>query len=379
MAANQDLKTFDRLDETAVISALLAWCDEIPGLEHIDPDEALFARLADSWPVVELFPKIAAEFDCDLELAVLSEVASVRDLAREILKARLGGKQREWCCLVPINPAGSRLPIFAIHAVEGTVHIYDELAASLGPDQPFFALQSPLLFRNNVYETSIEELSSAYVRELHRAFPSGPYILIGASFGGHVAFEMARKLHDEGMEPALLLLIDSVVPGSAERVEVQERAASIWRNIQGEGFSYLSRKIRVKMGHLQEKTLWRIRMAICSVYRRAGRRLPSKLRFFRVEVAQRAAVMCHAFMPYQGKITVVRATFRDDILRKRDDPALGWKPLAQGEFELHHFPVNHISMLREPAVHSFADLLRRLLPKEVCETSSRSQSRARAE
>jgi thioesterase domain-containing protein len=266
-----------------------------------------------------------------------------------------------------------------VHAVEGTVHVYDELAEALGPDQPFYAFQSPLLFRNNVYETSIEELSSIYVRELHRIFPSGPYILIGASFGGHVAFEMAKKLYEDGVEPALTLLIDSVVPGSAERVEVQERAASIWRNIQGEGFPYLSRKIKVKIGHLWEKTLWRIRMATCNVYRKAGWRLPAKLRFFSIELAQRAALTRHPFKPYAGKLTVVRASLRDDILRKRDDATLGWKPLAEGEFELHHFPVNHISMLREPAVRSFADLLQRLLPKEASAASASSRLRAGAE
>src|SRR5690606_29340174 len=55
--------------------------------------------------------------------------------------------------------------------------------------------------------------ASAYVAALRAAQPEGPYMLGGWSFGGLVAYEMARQLSAAGHEVALLALFDSWAPG----------------------------------------------------------------------------------------------------------------------------------------------------------------------
>ena len=39
--------------------------------------------------------------------------------------------------------------------------------------------------------------------------PLGPYILIGYSFGGLIALEMAQRLTEEGKQVALLTFVDT--------------------------------------------------------------------------------------------------------------------------------------------------------------------------
>ena len=86
---------------------------------------------------------------------------------------------------------------------------YEQLSKALGPDQPFYAFQSPLLFNADTRETSIEELASIYVKELRAFSPEGPYILGGLSFGGLVAFEMAQQLYAQGVGACVTPLVRS--------------------------------------------------------------------------------------------------------------------------------------------------------------------------
>jgi surfactin synthase thioesterase subunit len=51
----------------------------------------------------------------------------------------------------------------------------------------------------------IEDMAEFYLDALNELQPQGPYILIGYSFGGLVALEMAKCLLDEGRSVALLV------------------------------------------------------------------------------------------------------------------------------------------------------------------------------
>ena len=48
--------------------------------------------------------------------------------------------------------------------------------------------------------------------------PEGPYYLLGVSFGGGVAFEVARQLAEQGQETALLGLMDTYGPGETKTI-----------------------------------------------------------------------------------------------------------------------------------------------------------------
>jgi thioesterase domain-containing protein len=58
----------------------------------------------------------------------------------------------------------------------------------------------------------VEGLSGDYLRAMLTVQPEGPYHICGPSFGGLVAFEIARQLVDRGESPALLVVIDHPGP-----------------------------------------------------------------------------------------------------------------------------------------------------------------------
>ncbi|MER5213938.1 SDR family NAD(P)-dependent oxidoreductase [Streptomyces sp. NPDC002838] len=116
--------------------------------------------------------------------------------------------------LVPINRSGSKTPSFWVHHLFGDVSYCIYLSRYLGMDHPLYALEqldSDLRFTQ--FE-SIEAMAARYVAEMRQEHPEGPYVLGGASFGGILAFEMARQLVEAGQEVSHLYLVDALLPGT---------------------------------------------------------------------------------------------------------------------------------------------------------------------
>lgn len=110
-------------------------------------------------------------------------------------------------CFIQLNTRtsltdGSRSrPIFAVHSVEGFATPMKTLAAKL--TAPVYGLQCSA----EVPLTSMTEMAEFYIRQMKRVQQSGPYIIVGYSFGASVAFEMGALLEDAG-EKVTLVMVD---------------------------------------------------------------------------------------------------------------------------------------------------------------------------
>ncbi len=253
-------------------STLAAWWQELLGVEEVGLDDDFFELGGHSLVGVRLFAKIRKTWQSDLELAVLFEARTVRLLADLIRKTQqpAGAEQKIWSTLRPIQPNGSRIPLFCVHAVGGDVLFYEQLAKALGPDQPFYAFQSPLITRPDMREISMEELAATYIKEMRAFYPQGPYLLGGASYGGLVAYEMSQQLHAQGLGPGLLVMFDTAITGHEERVDPKDRAVTFWQNFRKEGLPYLIRKATVKRKYWWEKLERRMQVTAGAGYRLAG-------------------------------------------------------------------------------------------------------------
>jgi amino acid adenylation domain-containing protein len=112
--------------------------------------------------------------------------------------------------LIPLQPNGTKPPLFCIHPAGGHVLCYLPLTRSLGPDQPVYGLQAAGLEDDEPLATSIEQAASEYIDAIKSIQPTGPYQLLGMSSGGLIAFEMARQLQDVHF----LAMLDTTVPGT---------------------------------------------------------------------------------------------------------------------------------------------------------------------
>lgn len=98
-----------------------------------------------------------------------------------------------------VNDKGA--PVFILHPIEGVVKALESLAKFV--EGPVYGLQctseTPL--------NSIVDLAKYYISQIKTVHPTGPYILVGYSFGACVAFEMGVWL-EKNNEVVKLLLLD---------------------------------------------------------------------------------------------------------------------------------------------------------------------------
>jgi thioesterase domain-containing protein/acyl carrier protein len=350
--------------EGEIESVLEDWWQELLGVEKVGLDDDFFDLGGHSLIGVRLFAKIKKAYQVDLDLAVLFEARNVRQLAGVIrkLKQPATSEARTWSALVPIQPNGSRIPIFCVHALGTSLLFYRQLAAHLGNDQPFYALQSPLESQDQIKDPTLEELASIYLKELQAFFPQGPYILGGASLGGIIALEMCQQLKAQGKDPRLLILFDAAVPGCDYQVPARDQISRHWQKIREEGPAYLLRRLMVKGEYWHFVVNRSARTLGCFFYRLLGRELPASLHYFQVEQAHKRALNRYAVRFYPGKITLMRAADIEETAGTRRNPTLGWQNLAGGGLEIHDVPGGHISMFEEPNVRTLAEELKVLLP-----------------
>ncbi|MFI0939409.1 amino acid adenylation domain-containing protein [Streptomyces sp. NPDC021020] len=124
--------------------------------------------------------------------------------------------------VVVLRPDGTRPPLFLVHASTGTAAPYARLAPMLGDDQPVYAIEDPGL-RGAEAADSVPERARQYVDLIRQVRPDGPYRLGGWSFGGAVAFEMARQLTEAGAAVDTVVLVDAQLEPGDDPVAPSEQ------------------------------------------------------------------------------------------------------------------------------------------------------------
>jgi thioesterase domain-containing protein/acyl carrier protein len=347
--------------QTALEKSLVAIWSEVLGVNGIGINDNFFDLGGHSLLAVRLFTQIEKKLGKRLSLAILFQAPTVTKLAA-ILQRDYAAS---WSSLVPIQPLGSKPPFFCVHAVGGTVIEYHALARHLGPDQPFYALQSRGLDGNQEPHKSIHDMAAHYIKEMREVQPDGPYLLGGRSLGGIIAYEMACQLRAKGEEVSLLAVLDSYPVGYDKLVSEAEslttrggRARAHLSNLNKlslhEKFLYVINKSQYGPVRIKSK-LWR---AIYSSYHKFGRELPRAMR----DVQQFNWLAAYAYVPkrYEDKVTLFWAS---GDLRASHDLVEGWRVLAKGGLEIHEVPGTHLDIIREPHVAELAEKLNACLTR----------------
>lgn len=111
-------------------------------------------------------------------------------------------------CIVELQAGAPESPLlFCVLGAGGARSAYGPLSTHLGPGQTILALQYSHLPEYRQF-TSVESVAQRYLVALKSRQPHGPYFIAGWSFGGLVAYELARHLVEAGETVALLAIID---------------------------------------------------------------------------------------------------------------------------------------------------------------------------
>lgn len=197
---------------------------EVLQLDLVDIQTDFFEAGGHSILAVQLMQKVQQHFQVSLPLATLFQYPTIETLGQLLVgQEQMDRSAALWSPLVPIRnngippvgqDQGDLLSFFCVHSVGGNVLNFYALAQALPAKQPFYGLQAVGLDGETPPQRLLEEMAFSYIAALQQVQPTGPYIVGGHSFGGEVAFEMARQLQQQGEEIALLVLLDSYAPGT---------------------------------------------------------------------------------------------------------------------------------------------------------------------
>ncbi|MEV5008949.1 amino acid adenylation domain-containing protein [Streptomyces sp. NPDC055692] len=181
---------------------------EVLGLNRVSIDDGFFDLGGHSLLATRLIGRVRATFGTDIAIRTLFEAPTVAELA-ERLGTEDGDGPGAFDVLLPLRRRGSLPPLFCVHPASGFSWSYAGLMRHLSPDFPIYGLQSRGIADPCELPTSVEEIAADYLKQVRSVQPTGPYLLLGWSFGGLVAHAMAEQLQRAGEKVDLLAMLDS--------------------------------------------------------------------------------------------------------------------------------------------------------------------------
>jgi acyl-CoA synthetase (AMP-forming)/AMP-acid ligase II/thioesterase domain-containing protein/acyl carrier protein len=143
----------------------------------------------------------------DFPLATILQNPTVQMLALKVVPGAYSSES-DYNPVVPLQLTGKKTPLFIVHAAAGEVLVFMSLANYFVNERPVYALRARGFNKGEKYFASFDDMVKTYVSALRQYQPHGPYAIAGYSYGGPVAFEIAKALEAEGEQVAFLSSID---------------------------------------------------------------------------------------------------------------------------------------------------------------------------
>jgi thioesterase domain-containing protein/acyl carrier protein len=327
--------------------------EEVLGVRPIGVRDNFFELGGHSLLAARLFASIENRLGKKLPLATVFQGATVEHLAGIL---RQDFKPAPQSSLVPLQPGGSKRPLFLVHPAGGHVFPYVHLARYLGPDQPCYGLQARGLEEGEEPHTRIEDMAADYIKALRTVQPKGPYHLGGWSMGGVVAFEMAQQLHAQGEGVDLLALLDARITPPDEKIPDADFEAMLLADFVR--YFGLSLDLANSLSQLPRDEVLN---HVLELAQRAGLVPPDveisqAHRFVELLKSDFQATRNYELQLYPGRVTLFKAS--EELAGTSPDPTLGWREWALAGVDVHVVPGNHANMVYEPHVEVLAEKLR---------------------
>ncbi|OKH46951.1 non-ribosomal peptide synthetase [Calothrix sp. HK-06] len=335
--------------------------EEVLGIQNIGIKDNFFDLGGHSLLAVSLFTQIEKKFGVSIPLATLFKSGTVESLAKIVSQQEQ--TEISWSSLVKIKTSGSKPPLFCIHPLGGEIFCYYDLAPHLGAEQPVYGLQPQGLDGKQTPYTRIEDMASHYIQEIQTVQPNGPYYLMGYSFGGAVAFEMAQQLLKLGQKVAFLCVLDSCRPGYSKRSPILKRVYLHIKYIVQGGLPYIKQKLvgwrEWGTYHLKERYKHHLQV-VHGI---------SDDKHLKVIDANALASSQYIYQTYSGSVTLLRTKDenRDEAIAIEYDPQFGWGDVVTGELDVQYISGSHVNMFEQPHLELLAEKLKANLAK--CSTT----------
>jgi nonribosomal peptide synthetase DhbF len=236
--------------------------------------------------------------------------------------------------ILPLRPRGNLPPLFCVHPIGGLSWCYSGLLQHIRADYPIYGLQARGFKQSALLPQTLEEMSADYLDQIRNIQPAGPYHLLGYSFGGLVAFDIAHCLQLQGEQIALLALLDSYPfdQWTFRRIPTEQEIIK----------DYLLEHLGYDPAWLGDKPL--LLSDFKELLRRKGdilSNLEDRHLSAMLEIQKNNGHLAATFVPkrFDGDLLIIAAT-QD----KREPPTDAWRPYVRGQIRVHQVACRHERM-----------------------------------
>ncbi|MEL7246478.1 MAG: thioesterase domain-containing protein, partial [Cyanobacteria bacterium J06573_2] len=297
LAANNDVE-----------QKLVALWEKAFGIHPIGIKDDFFDLGGNSLMATSMVAQIEQIFDKKLNQAVFFQASTIQQLAEIISE-----EETHQDNVIRINPNGYKPPLFI---VANNGYLYRKIIDNLDKEQPVYIIQEDF--------DNAPRMASRCIQKIRNIQTHNVYNLIGHSYEGLVAYEIAQQLYAQNEQVNFLGMLDTPTP------EVENRAeeAKIW-------FKRYQR-LKVVLGFSwKDKTSFfkeRIEYKMTQSFKPLIQNLAEFMNEYEVK-------------PFPGKIHIFLAEYEFFSL---EDANVGWDKWAAGGVEVYKIPGTHRSMLLSP-------------------------------
>ncbi|WP_241195286.1 thioesterase domain-containing protein, partial [Streptomyces sp. ADI93-02] len=193
---------------------------EVLDIPRVSAHDDFFALGGHSLLVSRLVRRIRVTFGTSVDLRVVYEAPTAAELA---CRLETGNGSSELDVLLPLRESGDGAPLFCLPPGIGIGWSYIGLTQHIGIAHPLYAIQSRGISEPDAQPAEMRAFVDDCIAQMRRVQPTGPYHLMGWSFGGVAAHAVAEELQRRGEEVGLLAMLDSYP--SASQPRLSERKA----------------------------------------------------------------------------------------------------------------------------------------------------------
>jgi amino acid adenylation domain-containing protein len=171
------------------------------------PEDDFFEVGGDSLKAITFMIDLEQALGLELSVTLITEAPKFGKLCEALRVHRTS----RYVPLVPLKPGNGLPPVFIIHGLGGGVAGLFPMTRRMTYPGAVIGIQARGLDGHEPPHATVEAMAVEYLKAVKARQADGPYYLCGYSFGGLVAFEMARRLRESGDEVALVGLFDTMM------------------------------------------------------------------------------------------------------------------------------------------------------------------------